>query len=246
MKNGTGLLPMTATAAQQLVNAEDGEVAKVKYLAGFPRSYRFDASRGFFSVNGMMPISKKDQPVTIIPIGYRIFKADILGITGKQWAEFFFLNENNQLCNLLVHGYSVDNLMDSTKELFYEDVNLCGVALTIQPIEKTSKQKDENGKYPKYYIGKFTYQLLDEVARENSKAAVEGMSIWRTDTLTEEVETQVSVNYNPPVVVKEVEAATTETPEANTVTLATKNAPTNSKSKGRRKATKKQAVGACV
>ena len=168
---------MTATAAQQLVNAENGEVAKVKYLAGFPRSYRFDASRGYFSINGSMSISQKDQPITIIPIAYRIFKADILGVTGKQWAEFFFLNESNQLCNLLVHGYSVDSLMEATQDLFYEEVNLCGVALTIQPIEKTSKQKDENGKYPKYYIGKFTYQLLDEVARENLKAAVEPLSL---------------------------------------------------------------------
>ena len=240
MKNGTGLLPMTATAAQQLVNAENGEVAKVKYLAGFPRSYRFDASRGYFNVGGMQPISKKDEPITIIPVAYRIFTADILGVTGKQWVEIFFLNESNHLCNILFHGYSVDSLLENTQELFYDDVNLCGVALTIQPIEKVSKQQDENGKHPKYYIGKFTYQLLDEVARENLKAAVEQMPIFRSDTLTEEVENQVSINYNPPAT-KQVEAATTETSETDTTTVATKNTtPSTSKSKGRRKATKKE------
>ena len=123
----------------------------------------------------------------------------------------------------------------------YEGVNLCGVALTIQPIEKTSKQQDENGKHPKYYIGKFTYQLLDEVARENLKAVVEGMPIWRADTLTEEVETQVSINYNPPAM-KQVEAATNETTETDNEATA----PSTAKPKGRRKATTKQAASVGV
>ena len=204
MKNGTGLLPMTATVAQQLVNAENGEVAKIKYLAGFPRSYRFDASRGYFNVGGIQAISKKDEPITIIPVAYRIFTADILGVTGKKWVEIFFLNESNQLCNILFHGYSVDSLLENTQELFYDDVNLCGVALTIQPIGKTSKQQDENGKHPKYYIGKFTYQLLDEVARENLQAATKGLQIWRSDTVATEVDTQIAVNYQPPVAVQEI------------------------------------------
>ena len=182
----------------------------------------------------MTAISQKDQPITIVPVAYRIFKSDILGITGKQWAEFFFLNESKQLCNLLVHGYSVDNLMDATKELYYEDVNLCGVALTIQPIEKTSKQKDENGKYPKYYIGKFSYQLLNEVARENLKAAVEGHQIWRSDTISEEVDTQIAINYNPPVVVQEVAEADSSKEEPATTTITP--------SKGRRKTAAKKEV----
>ena len=246
MKNGTGLLPMTATAAQQLVNAENGEVAKVKYLAGFPRSYRFDASRGFFNVGGIQPISKKDEAITIIPVAYRIFTADILGVSGKQWVEIFFLNESNHLCNILFHGYSVDSLLENTQELFYDDVNLCGVALTIQPIEKTSKQQDENGKHPKYYIGKFTYQLLDEVARENLKAAVAQLPIFRADTLTEEVETQISINYNPPVT-KELEGTNTETTEADTATEVTETTESSTAApKGRRKAKTKQAANVGV
>ncbi len=239
-----GLLPMNVAAAKELVDAE-GNVAKIKYLAGFPRSYRFDASRGFVNVSGIQPISKKDEPITIIPVAYRIFTADILSVKGKQWVEFFFLNESNHLCNILFHGYSVEGLLDSTKELYYDDVNLCGVALTIQPIEKTSKQQDENGKHPKYYIGKFTYQLLDEVARENLKAAVEGMPIWRADTLTEEVETQVSVNYNPPAT-KQVEAATTDTAETEGIAAKEETTPSTAKPKGRRKATTKQAAGVGV
>ena len=232
------LLPMTAEVAAQLVNAENGEVTPVQYLVGHPRAYRFDASRGFFSLNGITPISKKEEAITIIPIAYRIFTADILGIKGKQWVEIFFLNGRNQVCNLLMHGYSVESLLDSTTDLFYDDVNLCGVALTIQPIEKTSKQQDDNGKYPKYYIGKFSYQLLEEVAKENLQAATEGLQIWRSDTVTGEVAAEVAVNYNPPVVVQEIAAEGEVIAEVN----ATETSPTTTK-KAKRGKEKEVAVG---
>ena len=233
------LLPMTAETAAQLVNGETGEITAIQYLVGHPRTYRFDASRGFFTLNGITPISKKEQAVTIIPVAYRIFKADILGVKGKQWVELFFLNGRNQVCSLLMHGYSVESLLDSTTDLFYDDVNLCGVALTIQPIEKTSKQQDENGKYPKYFIGKFSYQLLDEVAKENSQAATKDLQIWRTDTVTTEVETQVAVNYEPPVVVEEI----AETTEEDKVSKATPETGTSTPKKSKRGKRKEVAVG---
>ena len=240
------LLPMTAEAAAQLVNAENGEVAKIKYLAGFPRSYRFDASRGYFNVGGIQPISKKDEPITIIPVAYRIFTADILGVKGKKWVEIFFLNQSNHLCNILFHGYSVDSLLENTQELFYDDVNLCGVALTIQPIEKTSKQQDDNGKHPKYYIGKFTYQLLDEVARENLKTTVETHQIWRADTVTTEVETQVAVNYQVPTVVQEIAGTTEESSviaKENEVSTTTPKTSTSTPKKSKRGKRKEVVVG---
>ncbi len=234
------LLPMTAETAAQLVNGETGEITAIQYLVGHPRTYRFDASRGFFTLNGITPISKKDQAVTIIPIAYRIFKADILGVKGKQWVELFFLNGRNQVCSLLMHGYSVDSLLESTTDLFYDDVNLCGVALTIQPIGKTSKQQDENGKYPKYFIGKFSYQLLDQVAKENLEAATKDLQIWRADTVTTEVETQVAVNYQAPVVdqalvvVEEIEE-TTEDSEVSTPTAETSTSTAKKSKRGKRK-----------
>ena len=234
------LLPMTAKEAAQLVNGETGEVTSVQYLVGRPRTYRFDASRGFFSLNGMIPISKKEEAVTIIPIAYRIFTADILGVKGKQWVELFFLNRRNQVCSLLMHGYSVDSLLESTTDLFYDDVNLCGVALSIQPIEKTSKQQDDNGKYPKYFIGKFSYQLLDEVAKENLQVATKDLQIWRADTVTIEVETQVEVNYQAPVVDQVLVAVqdnleTTEDSEVSAATPETSISTTKKSKRGKRK-----------
>ena len=240
------LLPMTAETAAQLVNGETGEITNIQYLAGHPRAYRFDASRGFFSLNGITPISKKEEAITIIPIAYRIFQADILGIKGKQWVELFFLNGRNQVCNLLMHGYSVDSLLESTTDLFYDDVNLCGVALTIQPIEKTSKQQDDNGKYPKYYIGKFSYTLLEEVAKENLEAATKDLQIWRADTVTTEVETQVAVNYEPLVVVQEIAETTEESSvsaEENALSVVTPKTSTSTPKKSKRGKRKEVAVG---
>ena len=227
MNNAT-LAPMTIEQANQLVNASNGEVTSIKYLPGHPRQYRFDASRGFFNVNGMIPISQKDESITILPVAYRIFTDDILGIGDKEWVEFFFLNKSNHLCTLLLHGYSVEGLIAATNELFYDDVNLCQVALMIQPIEKTSKQQDENGKYPKYYIAKFSYKPLEEKTTEQLKASVEGKPIWRADTLTNQVMTQVSVNYQPPVVKEEIGAtkeASTENPETQADTVEVDKTP---------------------
>ena len=120
MKNQNSLLPSTRT---NFVDPETGEL-KIRYRPGYPRSYRFDASRGLFSINGETPITKKAEPLTFIPIGYRLFKDDILGYGLKKWAEFFFLNEEGHLCSLLFHGYSVENLERTTLDLFVRPVIL--------------------------------------------------------------------------------------------------------------------------
>jgi len=105
------------------INGETGELA-VRYRPGHPRQYRFDASRGIFSVNGESPITKRGESLSFIPISFRIFKDDILGFGLKKWIEFFFINEGGHLCNLLFHGYSVENLERRTSELFVRPVTL--------------------------------------------------------------------------------------------------------------------------
>ena len=112
---------------------------EIKYLPGHPRQYRFDASRGIINLNGETPVTKKSQAFSFIPIGYRLFKDDILGMGKKKWAEFFFLNQSNQVCNLLVHGYSVEQLMKTIEQMYYDEANLCDVELTLKPIERTNK-----------------------------------------------------------------------------------------------------------
>jgi hypothetical protein len=74
---------------------------KIKYLSGYPRSYRFDASRGTFNENGETVLTKKGEPFTFAPIAYRKFRDDIMGFGAKNWIEFFFLNESLQVCALM-------------------------------------------------------------------------------------------------------------------------------------------------
>jgi len=196
MKTAT-LLPLNATGIAQLINAETAEVAPIAYLPGRPRQYRFDASRGMFNLKGETPITKPKESLTLIPVAFRIFRDSILGQSTKRWAEFFFLNQGNQVCNLLLHGYSVDNLMDLNEEIFYEKVNLCQIELTITPAERTSKAPEANNS--RFFIAEFSFKRLSPEAIATQASVFKGMPLWREDTLTGDAEPILSYNYNPPV-----------------------------------------------
>ena len=109
--------------------ARVGESKEIRYLAGYPLQYRFDASRGVFNVNGKKPLTKKGEAFIIKPCAYRIFADRILGYNYKRWSEFFFLNDDLTICNLLVHGYSVENLMQTIQAMYYDDASLCQVCI---------------------------------------------------------------------------------------------------------------------
>ena len=206
MKKTNPLLPSLET---NFTNSETGEL-NIKYRPGFPRHYRFDASRGVFSLNEMT-ITKRGEPLTFISISYRIFKDDILGFGLKKWAEFFFLNQAGHVCSLLFHGYSVENLERKTNELFYDEVNLSEVILTVTPIEKTKKEGE--GKGSKYFIAEFSYQVLTNEQRNEIKLLGEALNIWRADTLTGDSTMELSVNYKPPIQLFEQELNHEDIPE---------------------------------
>ena len=191
------LLPIT-TPSTQIINAASGELAPIKYLPGYPRSIRFDAGRGEFNLNGDTVLSKKGQEFSFIPIGYRVFKDEILGLGRKRWAEFFFLNERYQVCSLLFHGYSVDNFVRlvATK-MYYDEVNPCEVLLTAKPVERTSKHPEAN--QSKYFIADFTHQLLEVAELETLQHAVKGIQLWRGDTTTGDAELEFQLNWAPPI-----------------------------------------------
>ncbi len=193
MKNQNPLLPSTKT---NFIDKESGEL-QIRYRPGYPRSYRFDASRGLFNVNGETNITKKGEALTFIPIAYRLFRDNILSFGLKKWAEFFFVNEGGHLCSLLFHGYSVENLEKCTNDLFYDSVNLSQVVLTAKPVEKV-KQNGE-GKGNKYFIAEFSYKVLEAENQEEVKQLGEALNIWRAETLTGDAEVEISVNYKPPI-----------------------------------------------
>ena len=176
------------------LDSETGEITAITYLPGYPRQYRFDASRGIFNVKGETPISKKGEELTILPIAYRVFRDDILGMGLKKWVEFFFINEAKQVCSLLLHGYSVENLMRIVDEMFYDGVNLCEVALSIKPVEKQNKETGN-----KYFIASFGYKPLKDESRLAIEAVANHLSIWREETLTGDADIQYQLNFAPPI-----------------------------------------------
>lgn len=192
--------PLSPSLETNFTNSETGEL-QIKYRPGFPRHYRFDASRGLFSLSEMT-ITKKAEPLSFIPISYRIFKDDILGYGLKKWVEFFFINQLGHVCSLLFHGYSVENLERCTHDLFYDEVNLSEVILTVTPIEKTKKEGE--GKGSKYFIAEFSYKVLSNEQRNEIKLLGEAINVWRADTLTGDSTMELSVNYKPPIHLIEV------------------------------------------
>ena len=101
--------------------------------------------------------------------------------------------------NILVNnaGITADNLLlRMTDEMFYDGVNLCQVALTIEPIEKTSSQVID-GKNPKYFMCEFSYQPLDQAAQDNLEAATKHLRIWREETFTMQADVQLCMNWDP-------------------------------------------------
>ncbi len=201
--------PLSPSLETNFTNSETGEL-QIKYRPGFPRNYRFDASKGLFSLNEMT-ITQKAEPLSFIPFSYRVFRDDILGYGLKKWVEFFFVNQLGHVCSLLFHGYSVENLERKTNELFYDEVNLSEVILTVTPIEKTKKEGE--GKGSKYFIAEFSYQVLSNEQRNEIKLLGEALNIWRADTLTGDSTVELSVNYKPPIQLFEQELNHEDIPE---------------------------------
>lgn len=156
------------------------EIPTVKYLQGFPVQYRFNASTGVLSYKGEQNLTKKGEAFTIVPVAYRQFNDDILGMGKKNWFELYFINNKNQVGCLLLHGYSVENLSSIFADLFYDDAKLFEVALTIKPTEKQNKTANST-----YYIAEFSFDKLSASDVEHYSESVKGMNLYRVDTLTE-------------------------------------------------------------
>lgn len=152
MMNHQILSPLTDT--QSLV-----ALSEIKYLPGFPRKYRFDAKSGKLNFNGETDITSKGQSFTIIPLAYRVFTDEILGYSRRKWAELFFINQAGQMCSLLFHGYSVDQLQLILGDLYYEDAGLTDIQLTVHPEPRSND-------FGNYYVASFGFEVLSAKDRE--------------------------------------------------------------------------------
>lgn len=176
----------------------EDEILKAAYRYGHPRQYRFNASSGRINLNGDDNLTKAGEPFIFRPIAVRIFKDNLFERGRQLWAELFFLNQANQVCAIMVHGYTVENLERMESDLFYDDLNITEVVLTLTPKEKTSK-KEVDGKNPKFYIGEWSYKKADRELVNVQDVAVEGLQIFRADTFRDTADELVKLNYTPPV-----------------------------------------------
>jgi len=167
----------------------------IQYLTGYPRQYRFDAKKGVFNMKDSEALTKAGQDFTIVPIAYRIFTDSIIEsyYGRRKWAEFFFINDKGQMCAILLHGHSVDNLRKLRAQLYYEGASLTQVALTIKPEAK----KHDKGKY---YIADFSIEVLTIPEIETHQAVADSLPpIYREDTYTGDAEMIDQSNYNVPI-----------------------------------------------
>lgn len=222
MANLTNPLMPMPSANGNLIDKKTGEVKPITYLEGSPRQYRFDASRGILSINGEIPLTKRGDEFIILPIAYQIFTDNILGeqYGTLRWVEFIFLNQENQVCSVLLHGYSVQNLMRMFNEMFYDDVSFCDIALTIKPSEKVSTSAETPN--TKYFMCFFSYKKLALDEREVLKTVTKDLRLYRADTYSETRKVELTKNYFNPIVNDIATISNTKIAEKLTKKAATK------------------------
>ncbi|ANQ52905.1 hypothetical protein MY04_05865 (plasmid) [Flammeovirga sp. MY04] len=173
----------------QEVNQEENQPT-IKYYEGAPLQYRADCKNGKFNINGRREVGDE---MTITPVAWRFFTDDILGMGKKNWVELFFINDTNCLSVVLFHGYSRENLENLASDLFYSDVTLADINLTISFEKKQNKSAKST-----YYIASFTFDVLDEEEREILKESIKAFNIYRKETLNEDCEFQDTRNFFNP------------------------------------------------
>jgi hypothetical protein len=179
-----------------ITDVATGEEITVKYLAGSPKQYRFNGQTGQFNLNGDTPLlDDKNKPVSsisITPLAFRFFEENLFGRGKKEnWAEIFFIDSKNALSSIMFNNSSVGRLESLAQELFYEDLSLTQISLTITP------EKKENDK-GKYFIISLGWAMVEpEQVIENQKF-VESVPVWRRDTFTETAVTHLFSGYHFP------------------------------------------------
>ena len=157
-----------------------------------------------------MDLTGKGQPFSYIPIAYRIFNDEILNFPPRRWAEMLFVNQAGQVCAVLFHGFSVERLQAMLGDLYYEEVGLCELALTVTP----EPRSNEHGSY---FVATFSYQVLKSKQVETLNAIIDALPpLYREETLTGDALIYTSKNYYLPETVdgEETPAAESKGKEA--------------------------------
>ncbi len=178
---------MSQLRAYQRLNEETGEIVNLfKYLEGQPKQYRFNGQNGQFNQNGDKVIlddkGKPTKTFTITPIAWRVFEENLFGRGRKDlWGEFFFVDEKNCVSSIMLNNTSLQELLDLAKELFYEDINLGQIRLTMTAENLTG---EKNGQKTSWYITRLTWEMAPENEVKAYAEFAADYPIYRADTLT--------------------------------------------------------------
>jgi len=161
---------------------ENGEIITPKYIVGEPRDYRLNLGNGVLTLGGGKQVTEPKASFKVLPIAVRGLEGAIFGQSAKNWFEVYFINEANQLCLFMFHGFSVDNLNKSSKELRYDETNLCEVIWDVRLKEMTNKATKST-----YYMAEFSFEEVKTEDLATLKAVQENIkeahgAIYRQDT----------------------------------------------------------------
>lgn len=171
---------------------DTGEVvtaSRFKYLTGHPRQIRADLKAGVFNINGETVLGKS---ISFIPLAWRVFQDNILNMGRKTWAEIFFVDAAGAVCAVLFHGYSVENLQKLNSALFYDDISLADVVLTVTC---GKKERKDGGTY---FIADFSYVPAPAEEVKARKQFAQDVLIYREETATGEAEVSLFHGYRLP------------------------------------------------
>ena len=151
---------MSQNAVPELMPLGIGQLPKqaVMGFVGEPRNFRFHASRGVFLMDDDSEITEK---LTVIPLAFRLFHAaELFQSSNKRWVEMAFLDQLGNICQISWHGWSVENFLRAQIPLSYQRKDICDVAWTLTPVDKTNKKTKS-----KYFMLEFAYKQLDDATK---------------------------------------------------------------------------------
>ena len=165
------------------VDKETGEEkCLVKYLQGNPKDYRYDGRDGSFKLGANPIIDEKGKVLktfSLTPMAFRVFEENLFGRGRKEnWIELFFIDEKNALSCIMFNGTSASSLQNLQREIFYEDLSLCDVKLTVSGVEKSN----DKGKWSQ---AMFTAEPIAPEERQNLREVEEKLQPFCNDTLTD-------------------------------------------------------------
>lgn len=150
------------------------------YVSGRPMIYQWNGKTGglyLITPGGESVPICDEKGFTILPLGWRKFKAGLFGRKERHWIEFFFPNEAGNICHVLFHDNSVRELENMAAFLEYQNLSIEEVSIRVRP-------KQVNGKDGPYYIAHF-----DAVEKIDFETLIPPPAdLFRRDTQKEEAE----------------------------------------------------------